>query len=152
MQNPSLPALTSWLATHSAGVSPLSYMMPLSQESQNSPEPIGVDWGILFPSGGFQWLLSDGSPDGAIQINTTVDVMGVLPPDLKLNTVCKMICIYLVSHLNQKSLIEACESLGDIYASQREAENYIPYEPRPEYLGTFAPDKLGRQALHHRDR
>ncbi len=152
MPNQSLIASTNWPEMLFGGALPPNYATPLDRPRFNVAEPSDIDWQVLLPPIGVQWQLSNATADGKIRFHTTLDITGQVPAEVRFNAFCKLVCIYLVSHLNQESLIEACESLRDIYTWQSEKAEIIVHERQPEYLGTFTSDQLGRQPLSHRDR
>jgi len=47
---------------------------------------------------------------------------------------CRMVCLYLIGHLANKPLYEACEALYDIYARQEELNRFVPELPQHRTL------------------
>lgn len=72
------------------------------------------------PDSGAQWSWANLSPDGNVLFSTTVDVSGALPPDEQLTAFCRVACIYLITRLSKSGLMDACNSLYDIYVWQQE--------------------------------
>jgi hypothetical protein len=125
-----------------------SYEMPLAQPIRAAVEPAtatGINWQMsLLPPGGVQWNISDNSADANIRFSMTVDVNGQIPDVVEKTLLCKMICMIIISNLHDSHLVDAYESLVDIYKWQLEAKNVLDEEPRLRHLNTSTPQKLGK--------
>src|SRR5271166_1195754 len=145
MQGQRSTALTNWLAMPSGGASPQSYTMPLILGPSMTAEPtISIDWQGLPPLGGVQWQISDVTADWKAHFSATVDITGQLPPNLQQALFYRMICVYLIGHLHDKSLPEACETSLDIYKYQDAPDQDSTYvEPQARHVSTSKPRQIG---------
>jgi hypothetical protein len=103
-----------------------------------------IDWQALPLQGGVQWQISDATADWTARFSATVDVTGQLPHSLQQALFYRMICIYLIAHLHDQSLSEACEALFDIYKYQGAADQDLAYdEPQLRHVSTSKPRQIG---------
>lgn len=58
---------------------------------------------------------------GRVTFRTTVEHTGVQVSDLPVSAVYQFACYVLISRLNEKSLMEACENLYDLFNWQESA-------------------------------
>jgi hypothetical protein len=68
---------------------------------------------------------------GAARFVTTVEITGQSAADLPATALHRFACYYILGHLNQGSLVEACQSLWDIYTWQQEQAQRGP-APAPQ--------------------
>src|SRR2546426_12838797 len=57
---------------------------------------------------------------GAARFVTIVEMTGSSQADLPSAAACRLACYYMLGHLNEASLLTACNSLADIYSWQVE--------------------------------
>lgn len=94
--------------------------MHLDQNHWTTPKTITLD------------TLDEGA-GGAARFITTVEMTGASPTDLPSAAVCRLACYYMLSRLNETSLVTACHSLADIYSWQIERARWptpVPAEIR----------------------
>lgn len=79
----------------------------------------------LAPNG---WrLIWDGTTaDGAFHLNTIVDVTGYVSPEHLHAARCRFACIVLATQLDDASIVEAYESMNDLFTWQIEKGRLIP--------------------------
>jgi hypothetical protein len=102
-------------------------------------------------TGGVSWVCTDTLCNGTVEFDTTVRVNGQISTEAQNTVLCRLFSHFVLSRLDQTSLNEACEILGEIYSSQQERAKISP-DPAPQYIGTFDPNVVERQPLlyHHR--
>jgi hypothetical protein len=104
------------------------------------------------PTSAAQWTWADTAADGNVRYTATVDVTGQVPVEHHPAAVCRMLCLYIVSRLNDESIMEAYELLNDVYSWQQEKLKVEVHEPQPEYLGTYRDDRrLERTPFLHKN-
>ena len=137
MRSQSLTNTTSWQDTHSVGASHQNYGMSLAQNLLNNPNATAT------AGSGMYWTFSGTSPDGNVFHVTNVYVANdASPKDYQDATWCRLACYYLINHLDNKSIIEACESLYDIYKWQ--SQSMPPLQPEMRRIGTVTPKQVGK--------
>ena len=99
----------------------------------------------------FDWNLFTSGTSGFADIHTKITYAGVLP-----NTVVDAISYYayalsVLYRLNEKSLVEACESLTDIYTWQIKPVDSESLESPPRLLSDSPTKKLSKLAVIHRE-
>ena len=151
MQNLDSMGLTNWPGTLFAGALPEGFTTP-SVQNQPSTSVGGVHWVGYETGHGTNWQLSDDAPDGGIRIRYIVDVTGSAPVTHQVELLQKMICCVLIHNMNSVSLLEAVETLNDIYALQTQVNEASKRTSDSRYIGSFDPSKQGRLILSHRDR
>jgi hypothetical protein len=60
----------------------------------------------------------DEGPDGKVKFLTTAEITGQSVSSLPQSALCRMFCMYVVTHLSEKYLLDACHSLTEIYSWQ----------------------------------
>jgi hypothetical protein len=75
----------------------------------------------------------DEGPDSTVQFFTTAEITGQSLADLPHSAVCRIFCMYVVMHLSEKYLTDACHSLSEIYSWQ---------------IGEGRPHRLPSRAYH----
>ncbi len=95
----------------------LPMRFPESAAYENLPVPL------------FEWAAADETTDGAVRFRTTVDIDVATPDQVLLNAWHRMICFYVVGRLTGESLLDACQSLADIYAWQLDQTKPIAQNP-----------------------
>src|SRR5262245_24352386 len=132
-------ALTNWLAMPSGGASPPNYNMPSILGPSINADPAGLP-----PMGGVQWQVSDVAADWKARFSATVDITGQLPPNIQQVLLYRLICIYLIAHLADRKLPEACETLFDICKYQDASDQEASYdEPQFRVLSRSKPRQVG---------
>jgi len=75
-----------------------------------------------------------------------VEITGAGPPVLSQAAVCRLICSYVIAQLEDKSLIEACHILSDIYTLQIDQHAAMNAPPPPSKRRRIAASpKIGRR-------
>jgi len=83
-----------------------------------------MPWGQLSLStdkaNAFELSTVDEGPDGRVRFLTTAEITGASIADLPQPALCRMFCIYVVTHLSEKYLLDACHSGRNLFlANQR---------------------------------
>jgi hypothetical protein len=84
------------------------------------------------------------SPDGYLSHTTSVYATSTIPPEHRETFICRIVCMYMIGFLSEKSVIEACESLSDIYKWQIESSHVAAHEPQWTNFGASTPKQLGK--------
>jgi|SRR5215471_6642219 len=107
MQSQSLISSTKWPDVLFGGQSLIPYVMPWGQLSLSTDK-----------ANAFELSTVDEGPDGRVRFLTTAEITGASIADLPQAALCRMFCIYVVTHLSEKYLLDACHSLAEIYSWQ----------------------------------
>ncbi len=94
-----------------------------------------------------EWLctLHGTSPDGAVSHVTKIYATGEDPYAYSHATMCRILSLFVIADLNDSAIVEACESLTDIYTSQAESahpQDLLIMQARP--VSTATPKQLGK--------
>src|SRR6266567_8356901 len=108
MPGQSLTTLTNWPAVPSGGAFGTFYAMPSGHESWRE-RANATFLGVPAGSGGVYWTWTDSLYDGTVEFNTTLRINENVPADAKSAVMCRLFGQVLLSHLDQRSLNEACE-------------------------------------------
>jgi len=94
--------------------------------------PIQVDvFGLgLAPDRIFQWSVVDETSGGKVLFQTTIDIDASDDSDISQEAWCRMASFFLLSRLSGKALLDACNSLAEIYSWQ--IEQVLPALPVAE--------------------
>ena len=99
----------------SVGASPKNYMMPfLQNQSVTTATPQGRQLGLS----GLQWSLVDEGTNGKVRFLNTVEITGRREADIPQIALYRIACYLLLSYFDEKSLVDAYQSLTDIYSWQ----------------------------------
>jgi hypothetical protein len=71
-------------------------------------------------------LTVDDDPLGKAQFRTTVEITGDTAAQLSPSAVYRIVCLYVLGHLKDAPLREACQTLYEIYECQMERMNAPP--------------------------
>jgi hypothetical protein len=139
MPKQSLPDSTKGLAGPFDGALETSYMTPLD------PLRWLTAWqNLSLPSQVIHWAVTDQGPDGSARFHTTTEFTGQTTADLPRAAVYRLICLYLLGHLNEKSLIGATEWLAEIYTGQVAQSKYVPVTAKLRTLPVSGVDRVER--------
>ena len=128
MQNPLSMIYTGTYGTPSVGVSLKNSTMLLTQS--NHP----VSGTHLAPA--FRWEVTDTGLTSGVRFVMAADISGHALSDLPEDALRRMVCLYMISHLNSRNLREAFENLTDIYKWQINSQNALPSPERETYSVT----------------
>jgi predicted phage gp36 major capsid-like protein len=126
MPNASLTNIMPWLDMLSDGVSSQNYVThsghtPSKEMAQNRQVARTPSGAVL------EWTST--SLDGNFKYTTSVTV-GDLGTQYQQADIYRAACLYLVCHLDNKSIVEAYDSLRGVYLwQQQEAQHYLPKVP-----------------------
>lgn len=118
---PPLPLIsfTNWRDTPFVGQLHPSFTTHLGQLIQTPDNPNAYELTTL-----------DEGPCGNVRFVTTAEVTGQSIEDLPESAVCRMLCLYIVTRLDETYLKDACGSLIDIFSWQINETYQTGYEPR----------------------
>jgi hypothetical protein len=71
-------------------------------------------------------LTVDDGPLGKAQFRTTVEITGDTAAQLSPSAVYRIVCLYVLGHLKEEPLREACQTLYELYEAQLEQMNTPP--------------------------
>ena len=126
MQSKYLSTSTNWPDELFGGASPVLYTGLLNRKQ---PNPTALKDALVWQQpepDGTQWAWASGSPDGRIQLSATVDVTDQISTEQHDALVYRAFCLYLITRLDDKSVIRAYETLLDLYSWQQESARTIP--------------------------
>src|SRR5436190_1601375 len=106
MQSKFSGTFTGWQGTPSGGALPTNYTQPWGH-SLSTTLPSDV-------RNVSQWTWAGTSPDGQVAYDVTVDITNPVVFSSYNPDACRVLCLYLVSRLNDVGVVEACEALTDI--------------------------------------
>jgi len=110
----------------------------------NQPQPKALDenWKSLINAA--QWSWANTSTDGGVNYRVAVDVTDPASFERDAIMACRVLCLYYISRLNGTALIEARDSLQEVY-EQQEASNYlVPTEPAMKRAESAGIRQLGK--------
>lgn len=74
---------------------------------------------------GLHWTWGDSTADGQVAFNASVDLAGRILSEANKVAFCRAACIFFAAKLNDTAILEAYESLHDLYRWQIEKGRYI---------------------------
>lgn len=81
-----------------------------------------------------QWSAIDEGTNGKVRFLTTVELSGEKLADLPESSLYRMACYYLLGHLDDKSIINAYETLTDIFSWQADRLLSAPSAPHQQRI------------------
>ena len=95
--------------------------LPATPFGGQSATPYAPLWAPLTLTTGTEQTLKltalDEGPDGKVQFITTAEITGQ-SSDIPQSALCRIFCMYVVTRLSEKYLLDACHSLAEIYSWQ----------------------------------
>jgi hypothetical protein len=163
MPSQSLINSTTEPLEHSAGLSLADYMTPFdpSHLPNTSINPITVSTFTSFiaqgspnfsilPVNTLELTATDRCAGGLVQFNTRMTMTGDDLSAIAPAALSRLICYYVVGQLSDKSLMDACQSLTEIYAWQNRPTPAVP-EQSTRHLGKAAVRKTERAPFAFRE-
>ena len=102
------------------------------------------------PLNTFELTATDHCAGGLIQFNTRMTMTGDDLSAIAPTALCRLVCYYVIGQLNEKSLMDACQSLVEIYAWQNRPPS-TPSERPTKNLGPAAVRKVERSPFVFRE-
>lgn len=83
---------------------------------------MGTAWGVRSNDQAVRFRFLDNAVTGAVDIKEYAEQTGLFCPDLPESMIYRLVCIYLINRLTEKSLLEVTETLLDVYNWQTKKE------------------------------
>lgn len=97
------------------------------------------------PGGGLHWSWGDSTADGQVAFNASVDLAGRFLSEANKVAFCRAACIFFAAKLDDAAIVEAYESLHDLYRWQIAKASYIPKaKPSPTTISLSNINRLPR--------
>ena len=127
MSSPPSTDLISWPDERSVGLSQNDFTRPWAPRNWDLNE------------GTYVWSASHGEPGSKIRFLNAIEVTGAIIERLSPATLGRALCCILISKLSDDHVVQAYESLKDIYAWQLA----LP-APAPQYVSTPAKRRVSK--------
>ena len=89
------------------------------------------------------WMVWGTCADGYVSHLTNIHLTGSIPHEAMTASLCRVVCLYMISKLDNKRVSEACEAISEIYKWQIEAEAIKDDQAQPVGSFTSVPKQLG---------
>jgi hypothetical protein len=128
MPNQYLQDSINWLDAPSGGALSQNYMTTWGLSNREMlAQANSTNISAMTP---ISYNLSGTTGDGYFSYDTTVRVTGAIPVEHQQAALCRIVSLWILGNLDDRSIIEACDNLSDIYTAQLEDSHVSLSIPR----------------------